>query len=84
MTPSEIKSYIHERIESLNDAQLKKLNEMLEREFTEELPKGTTSGKRKLGVMKDKVWLSDDWDSDQVNDEIARTFNDGPVFPKED
>jgi antitoxin (DNA-binding transcriptional repressor) of toxin-antitoxin stability system len=30
---------------------------------------------------KGKIWLADDWDSKETNDEIASLFDDGPVFP---
>jgi prevent-host-death family protein len=29
---------------------------------------------RKLGSLKGKIWMADDWDSDETNEEIARTF----------
>ena len=29
---------------------------------------------RQLGVWRGKIWLADDWDSDEVNEEIARDF----------
>ena len=30
---------------------------------------------RKPGLWKGKVWLAPDWDSPEVNDEIAKLFN---------
>lgn len=30
---------------------------------------------RPLGLWKGKVWLADDWDSDEVNEEIASMFD---------
>jgi antitoxin (DNA-binding transcriptional repressor) of toxin-antitoxin stability system len=30
-----------------------------------------------------KIQLADDWDSDETNAEIARLFNEGPIFPSE-
>lgn len=30
--------------------------------------------KRQLGVWKGKIWLADDWDSDETNEAIARDF----------
>jgi len=49
----------------------------------------------KLGLFKNKLWAADDWDSDEVNEEIAKTFYqeeltnpnsneevDGEVHPK--
>lgn len=84
MTSLELKTRIHEHIEHLNDAQLKKLNQMLEQEFQNDLPKTDKQKKRQLGVMKGKIRRSDDWDSGEVNEEIARLFNDGSVFPEED
>jgi prevent-host-death family protein len=29
---------------------------------------------RKLGAWKGKIWLAPDWDSDEVNEEIAKDF----------
>ncbi len=34
--------------------------------------------------MKGKMWLSDDWNSDEVNEEIARDFYESEIFPKND
>lgn len=34
-------------------------------------------GTRRLGIWRGRVWLADDWDSDEVNDEIARDFHAG-------
>jgi prevent-host-death family protein len=34
---------------------------------------------RKLGQLKGKIWVSDDWDSDEVNQEIARLFYGGEL-----
>ena len=30
--------------------------------------------KRQLGLLKGQIWLADDWDSDEVNEEITRLF----------
>ncbi len=30
--------------------------------------------KRVLGAWKGRIWLAPDWDSDEVNEEIARSF----------
>jgi prevent-host-death family protein len=40
--------------------------------------------KRKLGQWEGKIWLADDWDSDEVNEEIARDFYESEIFPAED
>lgn len=48
--------------------------------------------KRIPGLMKGEIWLSDDWDSAEANEEIARTFyesmgidyNDLPVLKDQD
>lgn len=84
MTTTEIRSKLHERINHLSETQLKELDHWFEEKFPEkqEAPKPTK--KRKLGTMKSKIWLSDDWDSDEVNEEIARTFYEGDIFPKND
>jgi prevent-host-death family protein len=29
---------------------------------------------RQLGLLRGQIWMADDWDSDEVNEEIARTF----------
>lgn len=29
---------------------------------------------RRLGLLKGKIWLAPDWDSPEVNEEIARDF----------
>jgi antitoxin (DNA-binding transcriptional repressor) of toxin-antitoxin stability system len=36
-----------------------------------------------IGSGKGKIWVADDWDSKETNEEIARIFNDGPVFPQD-
>ena len=36
---------------------------------------------RQLGTLAGKFWISEDWDSDEVNDEIAREFYEGEIFP---
>ena len=30
---------------------------------------------RKPGLLRGQIWLADDWDSPEVNDEIAELFN---------
>lgn len=34
-------------------------------------------GTRRLGIWRGRIRLADDWDSDEVNDEIARDFDAG-------
>lgn len=38
---------------------------------------------RRLGAWKGKLWLAEDWDSDEVNEEIARGFYESEIFPPE-
>ena len=38
---------------------------------------------RRIGAWKGKLWLADDWDSDAVNEEIARDFYEGEIFTPE-
>jgi prevent-host-death family protein len=38
---------------------------------------------RRIGAWKGKLWLAEDWDSEAVNEEIARDFSEGEVFPPE-
>ena len=40
-------------------------------------------GPRKPGAWKGKLWLAEDWDSDEVNEEIARDFDESEIFPPE-
>lgn len=39
------------------------------------------SRKGMIGSGKGKIWYADDWDSPVVNEEIARSFNEGKLFP---
>ena len=38
---------------------------------------------RRLGGWEGKIWYADDWDSDEVNEEIARDFYESEIFPPE-
>lgn len=40
--------------------------------------------RRQLGIWKDRLWLADDWDSDETNEEIARSFYESRIEPDED
>jgi hypothetical protein len=33
------------------------------------------------GAGKGEIWMAEDWDSPETNEEIAKLFNDGPIFP---
>lgn len=81
MTTLELKSRLHQRIEHLSEAQLKKLDDMFAHEFSPDKPQNGYPKERKLGTMKGKIWMADDWDSDEENEEIARNFYEGNVFP---
>jgi prevent-host-death family protein len=37
--------------------------------------------RRQAGTLAGKFWVSQDWDSNEVNDEIAREFNEGELVP---
>jgi len=41
-----------------------------------------TKEPRKLGLMRGQLRPAADWDSDEVNEEIARQFNEGEIFPR--
>ena len=85
MTAIELKSRVYQQIAQLNEAQLEKLYELLDKEFSLQSAESSQADKKRpLGNMKDKIWMTDDWDSDKVNEEITRLFNDGLVFPEED
>lgn len=64
MTYLEIKRRIHERIEHLSEAQLKKLSDIVEQEFNADLPKTDNPKKRNMvGSMKGVVtYIADDFD----------------------
>ncbi|HEY5381020.1 MAG TPA: type II toxin-antitoxin system Phd/YefM family antitoxin [Acidobacteriaceae bacterium] len=36
-----------------------------------------------VGSGKGEIWYADDWDSPEVNDQIARLFNESKLFPDE-
>jgi hypothetical protein len=81
MNTLEIKSRLHERIEHLSEAQLKKLDDLLAREFSQDQSEDGRPKERKLGTMKGKIRMADNWDSEEENEEIARSFYEGDVFP---
>ena len=83
MTTLEIKSRLHERIEHLSEAQLKKLSDLLVHEFSQNKPDNEHPSERKLGTMKGKIRMADGWDSDEENEEIARSFYEGDIFPSD-
>lgn len=85
MTAIELKSRVYQQIAQLDKAQLEKLYKLLDKEFSSQSASSSQiKKKRPLGNMKDKIWMTDDWDSDKVNEEVARSFDKGPVFPEED
>jgi len=45
---------------------------------TSEVP----AGPRRLGLLRGQIRPASDWDSDRVNEDIARQFNEGEIFPK--
>ncbi len=36
-----------------------------------------------FGAFQGKMWLADDWDSSETNDEIAKIFNESELCPSE-
>ena len=44
---------------------------------------GEQPDRRRLGAWKGKVWYADDWDSDELNEEIARAFYGGEMSSSE-
>ena len=45
---------------------------------------GTLREPRRLGALKGQIWLAEDWDSDEVNEAIARDFYESEIFPADD
>lgn len=39
--------------------------------------------RRPLGTLRGKIDLPPDWDSPDVNEELRRLFEEGPVWPEE-
>ncbi len=39
---------------------------------------------RRLGALEGQIWLAEDWDSDEVNEAIARDFYESEIFPADD
>lgn len=37
---------------------------------------------RKLGLLRGQIHMTPDWDSQEVNEEIARHFYSGEIFPR--
>lgn len=81
MTVTDVKTRLYERIEHLDNTQLKELYNLVNEMFPRDTIEANSSRKRRLGTMKGKIRLSDDWDSDEVNEEIARTFYEGAILP---
>lgn len=86
MTTVEKRSELLERIQHLNDTELDKVYNFLEESFPDQETSEVSfpKKKRQAGTMKGKIWLSDDWDSDEVNEEIARDSYESKIFPKGD
>ena len=86
MTVLEKRSDLLKRIQHLNDIELDKVYQFLLETIPNQEASDTSSPKKKreAGTMKGKIWLSDDWDSDEVNEEIARDFYESEIFPKDD
>ena len=43
-----------------------------------------TKGPRRLGMLRGQIWLADDWDSDEFNEELARDWYESEIFPPEE
>ena len=86
MTTVEKRSALLTRIQHLDEVDLDKVYHFLEESFPnrEATERSSLKRRRQAGTMKGKIWLSDDWDSDEVNEEIARDFYESEIFPKND
>lgn len=47
------------------------------------VPDQSAPAPRRGGQLAGKIWLADDWDSDEVNAEIADLFENSEIFPPE-
>ena len=86
MTTVEKRSALLTRIQQLDEVKLDKVYQFLEESFPnrEAVEKSFPKKRRQAGTMRGKIWLSDDWDSAEVNEEIARDFYESDIFPKND
>jgi prevent-host-death family protein len=64
-------SRLLERVESGEEITLARAG----RPIARIVPYRPRRGPRRPGMLKGKVWLADDWDSPEVNAEIARLFD---------
>jgi hypothetical protein len=64
MTAIKLKTRIYERIEHLTEEQFKKLNDIVEKEFNNTIPRTDKPKKRQLGTMPDLIkYMSPDFDA---------------------
>lgn len=70
MKTSEIRNELHEKIERMDAGKLRALQN-----FVAHLLKDQPKKKKRVGgQLKGKIHFAEDWDAQETNEEIARTF----------
>lgn len=81
MTSTELKTRLYQRLEHLNDTEIRELYKLVAEIFPQNFNKTSPTKKRQLGALKGQFKLADDWDSDEVNEKIARAFHESSILP---
>ncbi len=76
--------YLMQKLPSMDESELQQLHDMLDAVLETDNNAEKPKKKRSAGTMKGLIKYSDDWDSDEVNEEIARDFYESEIFPKND
>jgi len=76
--------YLMQKLPSMDEHELQQLHDMLDAVLEMDDRAVKPKKKRRPGTMKGLIKYSDDWDSDEVNEEIARDFYESEIFPKND
>jgi len=45
---------------------------------------GVERAPRRFGALKGRIWMADDWDSDETNEQITRSFYESEIEPPEE
>ena len=76
--------HLMQKLPSMDESELQQLHDMLDAVLEKDDSAIKPKKKRRPGTMKGLTKYSDDWDSDEVNEEIARDFYENDIFPKND
>ncbi|MEM6844874.1 MAG: hypothetical protein AAF632_21850 [Bacteroidota bacterium] len=76
--------HLMQKLSSMDESELQQLQHILDAVLEKDDSASTPKKKRRAGTMKGLIQYADDWDSDEVNEEIARDFYQSEIFPKND